>query len=116
MSGAGEMGRPLRRDAQRNRELLVAAAREVFAQRGVDVALDEIARRAGVSIGTLYNRFPTRAALVEAVFVDRLEAVVALGEEALLMADPWEGFVHCLQGICELQAADRGYNDVASRG
>jgi AcrR family transcriptional regulator len=116
MSGTSQSGKPLRRDAQRNRELLVAAAREVFAERGVDVALDEIARRAGVSIGTLYNRFPTRADLVEAVFVDRLEAVVALGEEALLMADPWEGFVHCLQGICELQAADRGYNDVASRG
>lgn len=108
--------RPLRRDAERNRELLLAAARRAFAERGLDVALEEIARRAGVSIGTLYNRFPTRDALIEATFTDRLERMIALAEEALTGPDPWDGFAAYLTGICELQAADRGYNEVAARG
>jgi AcrR family transcriptional regulator len=106
---------PLRRDAQRNRERLVVAAREVFAARGLDAPLDEVARRAGVSIGTLYNRFPSRAELVEAVFADREETVVLLAEHALSMDDPWAGFVHLVEQVCRLLAADRGYNDLAAR-
>ena len=106
---------PLRKDAQRNRERLVEAARAVFAERGLDVALDEVARRAGVSIGTLYNRFPTRADLVAAVFADRAETVVSVAEHALAMDDPWAGFVHFVEQICRMQAADRGYNDLAAR-
>ncbi|GAA5184766.1 TetR/AcrR family transcriptional regulator [Rugosimonospora acidiphila] len=106
---------PLRKDARRNRERLVAAAREVFAERGLDVALDEVARRAGVSIGTLYNRFPTRADLVEAVFADRVEAVARIAEHALSMDDAWDGFTHFVEQICRMQAADRGYNDLAAR-
>jgi AcrR family transcriptional regulator len=115
MSTTERPERPLRRDAQRNRELLVAAAREVFAERGVDVALEEIARRAGVSIGTLYNRFPTRGHLIDAIFADRFRATEEIAERALAMDDPWEGFVFFHYSVCELQAADRGYNDVASR-
>jgi AcrR family transcriptional regulator len=106
---------PLRRDAQRNRERLVEAARTVFAERGLDVPLDEVARKAGVSIGTLYNRFPTRADLVAAVFADRAETVVRIAEHALGMPDPWEGFVHFVEQVCRMQAADRGYNDLAAR-
>jgi AcrR family transcriptional regulator len=87
----------------------------VFAERGLDVALDEIARRAGVSIGTLYNRFPTRAELVRAVFADRAETVVRITEHALGMADPWAGFVHFVEQVCRMLAADRGYNDLAAR-
>jgi AcrR family transcriptional regulator len=68
--------KPLRRDAQRNRDLLVAAARQVFATRGLDVPLEDIAKEAGVSIGTLYNRFPTRGALVEAALVDKVAGMV----------------------------------------
>jgi AcrR family transcriptional regulator len=108
--------RPLRSDAQRNRELLLATARQLFAERGVDVPLEEIAHRAGVSIGTLYNRFPARADLIDAVFTDRLQKIVALTEAALAAPDPWTGFAACLTGICELQAGDRGYNEVAARG
>ncbi|MFB9903822.1 TetR/AcrR family transcriptional regulator [Allokutzneria oryzae] len=107
--------RPLRKDAQRNREQLVRAARELFAQHGIDVALEEIARTAGVSIGTLYNRFPTRQDLVDAVFEDRAETVSRLAEHALSLDDPWAGLVHFLERVCELQAADRGYNDLVSR-
>jgi AcrR family transcriptional regulator len=108
--------RPLRTDAQRNRELLLRAAREMFAERGVDVAMAEIARHAGVSNGTLYNRFPTRQDLIEAVFLDRLEALAALAECAAADADPWRGFVTYVTGMGELQAGDRGFNEVAARG
>ncbi|HJP79194.1 MAG TPA: helix-turn-helix domain-containing protein [Pseudonocardiaceae bacterium] len=106
----------LRSDAVRNRALLIEAARELFAERGVDVALDEVAKRAGVSIGTLYNRFPTRAALIEAVFADRLEKIAAFALRALANPDPWQGFAAYLTDVCELQAADRGFNEVAARG
>jgi AcrR family transcriptional regulator len=105
----------LRKDAQRNRERLVEAARAVFAERGLDVALDEVARRAGVSIGTLYNRFPNRADLVVAVFADRAETVISLAEHALSMEDAWAGFAHFVEQVCRMQAADRGYNDLAAR-
>jgi AcrR family transcriptional regulator len=107
--------KPLRRDAQRNRDLLISTARELYATRGLDVSLDEIARTAGVSSGTLYNHFPDRAHLIEAVFADRAATVVRIAEHALAMADPWAGLVHFLERICELQAADRGYNDLVSR-
>lgn len=105
----------LRRDAQRNRELLVDAARHLFAANGLGVALEEIARSAGVSIGTLYNHFPTRAELVDAVFADRVETVRQIAEHALAMPDAWDGLVHFLERICELQANDRGYNELMSR-
>ncbi|HEY2696978.1 MAG TPA: TetR/AcrR family transcriptional regulator [Pseudonocardiaceae bacterium] len=108
--------RPLRSDAARNRGLLIDAARELFADRGVDVALEEVARRAGVSIGTLYNRFPTRPALIEAVFADRLEKIAGFAMRALADPDPWRGFADYLFDVCELQAKDRGFNDVAARG
>lgn len=93
----------------------MAAARELFAARGLDVALDEIARTAGVSSGTLYNHFPNRADIVDAVFADRTATVVRIAEHALSLADPWAGLVHFLERVCELQAADRGYNDLVSR-
>lgn len=105
---------PLRRDAQRNRDRLVAAARELFAARGLDVPLEEIAKAAGVSIGTLYNRFPARADLIDAVFADREEAVVQIAERGLRLP-PWEGFVHLAEQVCQLLAADRGYNDLSAR-
>lgn len=67
--------RPTRADAARNYDLLVAAAREAFAEHGTDTSLEEIARRAGVGIGTLYRRFPNRTALLEAVYVDEIQSV-----------------------------------------
>lgn len=105
----------LRRDAQRNRERLVEAARVAFAERGLDVPLEEIARRAGVSIGTLYNRFPTRNALAAAVFADREETVRQIAGHALTMTDAWAGFVHFAEQLCRLMAEDRGWNDLAAR-
>jgi AcrR family transcriptional regulator len=112
MSGVPE-GR-LRADAQRNREAVLTAARQVFAEAGLDAPLEEIARRAGVGIGTLYRRFPTRLDLVDAILTSAVEAHVRVAEEALAMADPWEGFVHFLEAALRLQAADRGINDMMS--
>ncbi|HEY1318923.1 MAG TPA: helix-turn-helix domain-containing protein, partial [Streptosporangiaceae bacterium] len=63
--------RPLRRDAERNRQRILKAAAEVFNERGLDVSLDEIARHAGVGVGTVYRRFRTKEELIEALFMDR---------------------------------------------
>lgn len=116
MSSTPPAPRRLRSDAERNRARLVTAAREMFADHGVDVAMADIAGHAGVSNGTLYNRFPTRQDLLEAVFVDRLETLATLAENAAANPDPWQGFVAYLTGMCELQASDRGFNEVAARG
>lgn len=107
--------RTLRADARRNREKILTAAAEVFTERGLDAPLEEIARRAQVSIGTLYNRFPSREDLVDAVFADRLTAYVEAGKLALEDDDPWRAFAGFLARICELQATDRGLNDLLTR-
>lgn len=82
--------RPKRADARRNYEKVLAAAREAFAEGGEATALEEIARRAGVGIGTLYRNFPNRQALVEALYVGEVEQISARAAE-YLDADPWEG-------------------------
>ncbi|MGW1075643.1 TetR/AcrR family transcriptional regulator [Streptomyces sp. NPDC002537] len=107
---------PLRRDAQRNRELLIAAAREIYAEQGMEAPLDEIARRAGVGNATLYRRFPTRGALIEAVFGDSLNDTLRHGADARDAEDAWEGLVRYLEYIFEGLAADRGANDLMTTG
>jgi AcrR family transcriptional regulator len=102
----------LRQDAQRNRELILAAAADEFREHGLEVSLEEIARRAGVGIGTLYRRFPTRDALIEAVFEHQVQSFVALAEEALKVEDPWVGFSGFVEQLCERQAADYGLKDL----
>jgi AcrR family transcriptional regulator len=82
--------RPKRADARRNYESLLAAAREEFAQSGESTSLEEIARRAGVGIGTLYRHFPNRQALVEALYVDEVEEVCRVAAELGGGDDPWE--------------------------
>jgi AcrR family transcriptional regulator len=82
-------GSPKRADARRNRECVLAAAREAFAEGGESTALEQIARRAGVGIGTLYRHFPSRQALLEALYVNELEAVCR-SAEPLDDADPWQ--------------------------
>jgi AcrR family transcriptional regulator len=102
----------LRADAVRNREAIVGAARDLFNCRGLDVPLDEVARRAGVGNATLYRRFPTRADLVEAAFVDRMTEYADASEIALADPDPWSGFSAYVTRVLELQAADRGLADL----
>jgi AcrR family transcriptional regulator len=81
--------RPKRADARRNYEKVLAAAREAFAEGGESTALEEIARRAGVGIGTLYRHFPSRQALLEALYVDEVEELCRSAAE-LEGTDPWE--------------------------
>ena len=105
----------MRADAARNRDRLATAAAELFAERGVDVPLEEIARRAGVSIGTLYNHFPNRCALLDAVLPKRLAELHRLAGAALADPDPWRGFTGFLDGMFTMQARDRAINESISR-
>lgn len=83
------IARPKRADARRNYEKVLTAAREAFAEGGDSTALEEIARRAGVGIGTLYRNFPNRQALLEALYVNEVEEVCR-SAAALDEADPWD--------------------------
>jgi AcrR family transcriptional regulator len=109
------MPQAMRADAVRNRERLMSAATELFGERGVDAPLDEVARRAGVSIGTLYNHFPNRGALLDAVLPERLADFERLAEAGLTDPDPWRGFTEFLDGVFVMQARDRAFNDAISR-
>jgi AcrR family transcriptional regulator len=82
--------RPKRADARRNYEKVLTAAREAFAEGGESTALEEIARRAGVGIGTLYRHFPNRQALLEALYVGEVEEMCRSAAEQLDDSDPWE--------------------------
>ena len=107
--------RPLRADAARNRDRLLAAATEVFAERGLDAPLEEIARRAAVSIGTLYNHFSTRESLFDAIFPARMSILDERAAAALADADPWNGFVMFAEALFALHAEDRGLNDALAQ-
>lgn len=109
---AGEATAPRRRDARRNRRLLVEAGHEVFTEQGLQAPLDVIARRAGVGNATLYRHFPTRAALVDAVFRDQLTGTADAGDRARAAADPWTGLNDYLRAVFDALAADRGTNDL----
>jgi AcrR family transcriptional regulator len=115
MSGIAGEQEGQRSHARRNHEVLVATAREVFAERGVDASLEEIARRAGVGIGTLYRHFATRDALIEAVFERRIGEFAAIAEAAAAEPDAWRAFVGFLEGTLELQSGDRLLKDVFLR-
>jgi AcrR family transcriptional regulator len=105
--------RPLRRDAQLNRQRIIEAAREVFALRGLAATLDDVAHHAGVGIGTVYRRFPTKEALVEAALEDRLAEFAGAAEAALRAPTGWDGLTTFLRIVAEMHAADRGLRDVA---
>ena len=98
--------KPLRKDAERNRRRILDAARELFAQRGLGVTLNDIAHHAGVGVGTVYRRFPDKDELIEGLFEERMAELVGLGEAALADPDPWAGLTGFLQGSSELQCAD----------
>ena len=108
-------GTSLRADARRNRERLVDAARHVFAEDGLDASLNEVARRAGVGVATLFRRFPTRADLIATAFADPMAEYAALVETALADPDPWHGFCDYVRAVCAMQAGDRGLTDVLTR-
>ncbi|MGW8742444.1 TetR/AcrR family transcriptional regulator [Streptomyces sp. WAC 04229] len=111
---AKRAGRPLRRDAQRNREAIVAAAAAAFAREGIGTPLEPIAKAAGVAIGTLYSHFPTRLDLAESVFAKKIDAWLEAAQQAATAEDPWSGFAEYLEMVCELQADDRGLGELTS--
>jgi AcrR family transcriptional regulator len=99
--------RPLRADARRNRERIVKAAREVFAQYGRDAQIDDVARKAGLGVGTLYRHFPTKEALVQALAADKFERLQAAATECLGNEDCWEAFASFVRASARQMAADR---------
>jgi AcrR family transcriptional regulator len=102
----------LRRDAERNRQKILAAAAEVFADRGLSATLDEIARAAGVGVGTVYRRFDTREKLIDALFESKIEEIAAMAEEAAALENPWDGLVAWVEAVAHLQGTDRGLKAV----
>ncbi|KQV75025.1 hypothetical protein ASC61_08460 [Aeromicrobium sp. Root344] len=107
-----EAERPLRKDAARNRELILETAAEVFAEQGLEAGYDEIARRAGIGVGTVYRRFPERSELVQALFESRIDEMVAIGDEAAAIPDAWDGLTWFFEKSVEKQVADRGLKEV----
>lgn len=101
----------LRSDAALNRRRILAAATELFAERGLDVPMSAIARRAGVGVATLFRRFPDRESLVEEVFATQLDHCASVLTEAVADPDPWNGFRRFLEEICRMQIDDRGFTE-----
>ena len=108
--------RPLRRDAERNRRLILAAARELFAQRGLDTSFEAVAREAGVGVGTLYRHFANRQALIAALFEDGLGKLSRIVEESLALERGWDGLCRFMAEMLDLQARDRGLRDIIILG
>jgi AcrR family transcriptional regulator len=102
--------RPKRADARRNEEKLIAAAREAFAEHGAETSLEDIARRAEVGIGTLYRHFPTRSALLEAVYTDEVEAICRSAEDFASL-EPWEALTAWLRRYAGFAATKRALFD-----
>jgi AcrR family transcriptional regulator len=102
-------GKPLRADARRNRERILRAARAVFADRGMDAQIDDVARRAKVGVGTVYRHFPTKEALLDALVRERFEEIAGYAQEALVREDPWEGFCELIWRAAERNAIDRAF-------
>lgn len=104
--------RGLRKDAERNRQRVLAAARELFAVKGMEATLNDVAHHANVGVGTVYRRFSTKEDLIDAIFEDGIAEIVALAEQALEHEDSWDGFVWWVQHMCELTATDRGLREM----
>jgi AcrR family transcriptional regulator len=104
--------RGLRADARRNHEAVIAAARELFADQGLDAQMPDVARVAGVGVGTVYRHFPTKDDLIAALAGDRFERLAEKAREALEADDAWEGLCDFIRFSAEIQADDRGLCEV----
>src|ERR1700759_2950656 len=104
--------RPLRRDAERNRQLILDTAKTVFAIRGLDASLDEVAHEAGLGVGTVYRRFPNRDALIDALFADMLASITRIVAESMALPRAWDGLVHFMSSMLESQGRDKALRDL----
>jgi AcrR family transcriptional regulator len=112
---ASANGHPkLRADARRNREAVLAAARKRFAKCGLECQMEDIARTAGVGVGTVYRHFPTKGDLIAALVADRFERLAARAREALAEEDPWQAFCDLMRFSAELQVRDRALSEIIS--
>jgi AcrR family transcriptional regulator len=106
-----------RKDAVRNRAKLIDAARDVFAERGLEATLDEVAERAGVGTGTAYRHFRNKRELAAEVLAEATQQIATDADDALQIADPWLALVAFFEATAERQAADRGlYQALAGYG
>ncbi len=107
-----QIARPaLRSDARENRDRVLDAARDLFGERGLDVTMREVARRAEVGPATLYRRFPTKQALVDEAFDHELRACRTIVQEGSADPDPWHGFCSVVRRVGELNARNHGFVD-----
>ncbi|GGL35915.1 TetR/AcrR family transcriptional regulator [Nocardia jinanensis] len=104
--------RRLRADAARNQQRIVEAARELFADRGLEITLDDVAERAGVGVGTVYRRFANKKELIAEVFEHSLGAFADTAEDSLRDPDPWHGLVQFVEYACRHLAVNRGFSEV----
>src|SRR4051794_7758055 len=104
----------LRADARRNRAAVLAAARERFGECGLDCQMEDIARTAGVGVGTVYRHFPTKKDLFAALVADRFQRLAERAREALGEDDPWRAFCDLMRYSAELQVSDRGLSEFLS--
>ena len=100
-----ETQRPLRADARRNRDAIVAAARRIVAEQGVEAQIQDVAREAGVGVGTVYRHFPTKDALMGELMVQCMGENTEISREAGKLDDPWEAFATLVRNGCESMAA-----------
>ncbi|GAA3491380.1 helix-turn-helix domain-containing protein [Streptomyces cremeus] len=108
--------RPLRRDAERNRRLLLETAHALMARDGLEVTYEEIATAAGTGMGTVYRRFPDRQELVDILFAEHIDAVVELARQACQYDDPWAGLTWFMEQQLELEAGNRGLGQLLRGG
>ena len=104
--------RSLRRDAAANRDRVLAAASDLFAQRGLNVTLNDIAHHAGVGVGTAYRRFANKEEVIDALFEQRLQQVANVASDAVRDPDAWRGLVTFLERALDMQFGDRGLNQI----
>jgi AcrR family transcriptional regulator len=115
-SGAAERNDEptLRADARRNREAVLAAARERFGTCGLECQMEDIARTAGVGVGTVYRHFPTKNDLIAALVADRFRRLAQRADEALTEDDPWQAFCDLIRYSAELTIRDRALSEFLS--
>src|SRR5436190_12260024 len=104
--------RALRADARRNREAVIAAAKRLFADQGLEAQMPDVARVAKVGVGTVYRHFPTKDDLIAALAAERFERLADKAREALEREDAWEGFCEFIRFAAQIQADDRGLCEV----